>query len=98
MVYITKTGTAYHLDRNCTYLNPKIKTAPAQSVTDLRNASGGKYAPCGSCGAGGSGNQVYITDYGSSYHKRLECPGLKRTIYTVPLSEAGTRGRCSKCG
>ena len=98
MVYITKTGTAYHLDRNCTYLNPKIKTAPAQSVTDLRNASGGKYAPCGSCGAGGSGNQVYITDYGSSYHKRLDCPGLKRTIYTVPLSEVGGRGRCSKCG
>lgn len=98
MVYIAKTGTAYHLDRNCTYLNPKIESVPVQSVSDRRNASGGKYAPCGSCGAGGSGNQVYITDYGNSYHKRLDCPGLKRTIYTVPLSEVGGRGRCSKCG
>lgn len=98
MVYITRTGTVYHLDRNCTYLNPKIETVSAQSVSDRRNASGAKYAPCGSCGAGGGGGQVFITNYGSSYHKRLDCPGLKRTIYTVPLSEVGARGRCSKCG
>ncbi|MDE7360209.1 MAG: hypothetical protein K2N39_12460 [Lachnospiraceae bacterium] len=98
MVYITKTGTAYHMDRSCSYLNPKIETVSAQSVPDRRNASGAKYVPCGSCGAAGGGNQVYITSYGSSYHKRLDCPGLKRTIYTVPLSEAGARGRCSKCG
>lgn len=98
MVYITKTGTVYHTDRNCMYLNPKIETIPTQSVSERRNASGGKYAPCSSCGAGGAGNQVYITSYGSSYHKRLDCPGLKRTIYTVPLSEVGARRRCSKCG
>lgn len=98
MVYITKTGTVYHMDRNCTYLNPKIETVAAQSVSDRRNESGAKYAPCGSCGTGGSGNCVYITKHGSSYHKRLNCPGLKRTIYTVPLSETGARGRCSKCG
>lgn len=98
MVYITKSGSVYHLDRNCTYLNPKIETVSAQSVSDRRNASGAKYVPCGSCGAGGGADQVYITSYGSSYHKRLNCPGLKRTIYTVPLSEVGARGRCSKCG
>ena len=98
MVYITKTGTVYHLERNCAYLNPRIETVPAQSVDDKRNASGAKYARCGSCGAGGDSGQMFITDYGSSYHKRLDCPALKRTIYTVPLSEGGTRGRCSKCG
>lgn len=98
MVYITKSGTVYHPDRNCTYLNPKIETVSAQSVSDRRNASGAKYVPCGSCGAGGGADQVYITSYGSSYHRRLNCPGLKRTIYTVPLSEVGARGRCSKCG
>lgn len=98
MVYVTKTGTVYHLDRNCTYLNPKIEMVSAQSVSDRRNESGEKYAPCGSCGTYGSGNEVYITSYGSSYHKRLNCPGLKRTIYTVPLSEVGARGGCSKCG
>lgn len=98
MVYITKTGSVYHINRDCTYLNPKIESVSVESVSGRRNASGAKYAPCGSCGAGAGGNEVYITNYGSSYHKLLNCPGLKRTIYTVPLSEVGGRRRCSKCG
>ncbi len=98
MVYITKTGTVYHLNRGCTYLNPKTESVSVGAVAGRRNASGGKYAPCGICGAGEAGSEVYITNYGSSYHRQLNCPGLKRTIYTVPLSEVGTRGRCSKCG
>lgn len=97
MVYITETGTVYHLNRNCTYLNPAVEAASAGAVKDRRNSSGAKYAPCGLCGAF-SESEVYITQYGSSYHSRLNCPGLKRTIYTVPLSEVGGRGRCSKCG
>lgn len=98
MVYITETGTVYHLDRNCTYLNPKAETVPAESVSGRRNASGEKYAPCGFCGAITGGTEVYITTYGNNYHRILNCPGLKRTIYTVPLSKVGARGRCSKCG
>ncbi len=97
MVYITETGTVYHLNRNCTYLNPSVEAVSAGVVRERRNSSGAKYAPCGLCGAFSEG-EVYITYYGSSYHSRLNCPGLKRTIYTVPLSEVGGRGRCSKCG
>lgn len=98
MVYITETGTVYHMDRNCTYLNPKVEAVSAESIPGRRNASGAKYVSCGSCGAGIYSNVVYITSFGSSYHKMLNCPGLKRTIYTVPLSQVGARGRCSKCG
>jgi len=98
MVYITETGTVYHLNRGCTYLNPKVEAVPAEAVAGRRNASGARYAPCGICGAEEAANEVYITNYGSSYHRQLNCPGLKRTIYTVPLSEVGGRGRCSKCG
>lgn len=98
MVYITETGTVYHLDRNCTYLNPKVEAVSAEGMAGRRNASGGKYAPCGFCGSAVGGNSVYITNYGDRYHRMLNCPGLKRTIYTVPLSEVGARGRCSKCG
>lgn len=98
MVYITETGTVYHLNRDCSYLNPKVEAVDAGSVAGRRNASGGKYAPCGTCGGKTAGGEVYITNYGSSYHRLLNCPGLKRTIYTVPLSEVGGRGRCSKCG
>lgn len=98
MVYITETGTVYHLDRNCTYLNPKVEAVTAEGVDGRRNASGAKYAPCGSCGQEAEGREVYITYYGNSYHRLLNCPGLKRTIYTIPLSKVGARGRCSKCG
>lgn len=98
MVYITETGEVYHLDRNCTYLNPSVEAVSAESVSGRRNTSGAKYTACGFCGGAGGGKEVYITSYGSSYHRQITCPGLKRTIYTVPLSEVGTRRRCSKCG
>ncbi len=98
MVFITETGTVYHLDRNCSYLNPSVQSVPALTVDGRRNQSGGRYYPCGTCGAGTGLGQVFITGQGSSYHGRLDCPALKRTIYTVPLSQAGARGRCSKCG
>lgn len=97
MVYISETGIVYHLNRDCTYLNPAVETVSVDAVKNQRNESGAKYAPCGLCGAFPEG-EVYITHYGSSYHSRLNCPGLKRTIYTVPLSQVGGKGRCSKCG
>lgn len=98
MVYVTETGTVYHTDRNCSYLNPSVESVPAVTVQDKRNGSGGKYHACGICGADTAAGQVYITDEGSRYHGRIDCPGLKRTIYTIPLSQAGERRRCSKCG
>ena len=98
MVYITETGTVYHTDRNCTYLNPSVESVPAVIVREKRNQSGGKYYPCEICGTSVGMGQVYITKQGSSYHSRINCSGLKRTIYTVPLSQVGGRGRCSKCG
>lgn len=98
MVFITETGTVYHLDRNCAYLNPSVESVPAITVDGRRNQSGGKYYPCETCGAGTGVGQVYVTKQGSSYHSRIGCSALKRTIYTVPLSQVGGRGRCSKCG
>ncbi len=98
MVYITQTGTVYHTDRNCTYLNPSVKTVDAAAVDGLRNQTGGRYYSCGICGGSRAQGQVYITEQGSSYHSQINCSGLKRTIYTVPLSQVGGRGRCSKCG
>ena len=98
MVFITKSGTVYHLNRNCTYLNPSVQAVSAEAVKNLRNESGGRYHSCGSCGRAGAQGQVYITEYGDSYHSQINCSGLKRTIYTVPLSQVGARGRCSKCG
>ncbi len=98
MVYITETGTVYHLDRNCSHLNPSVEAVAAESIAERRNQSGGKYVSCERCGGSGIQETVYITTYGNSYHSNLTCSGLRRTIYTVPLSQAGGRGRCSRCG
>lgn len=97
MVYITETGTVYHTNRNCTYLNPSIESVAMTAIDSSRNQSGGRYYPCEICGRKGVSGTVYITNQGNSYHTRITCSGLKRTIYTVPLSEAGGRGQCSKC-
>lgn len=98
MVYITETGTVYHTDRNCTYLNPSISSVDAGTIEAQRNLSGRTYSPCAICGGLRGQSSVYITGQGTSYHSSITCSGLKRTIYTIPLSQAGGRGRCSKCG
>ena len=94
---VTQNGTVYHTNRNCTYLNPSIENILAGEIADRRNSSGAKYYPCEICGSKEPQGQVYITEYGSSYHCSIICSGLKRTIYTIPLSEVGGRGRCTKC-
>lgn len=97
MVYITETGSVYHTNRNCTYLNPSITAIEADAVDGVRNQYGAKYHPCERCVKNIVAGTLYITNQGSSYHTSVTCSGLKRTIYTIPLSQAGGRGKCSKC-
>lgn len=98
MVYVTETGTVYHTNRNCTYLNPSITSISSNEINGSRNQSGGKYYPCERCVHSIIPDIVYITNQGSSYHTSITCSGLKRTIYTIPLSKVGGKGKCSKCG
>lgn len=97
LVYITPDGTVYHKSTTCTYLKLSIAAVGKTVVENERNESGAKYYPCEECGSIEK-NTVYITDYGTRYHSSLRCSKLKRTILTVPLSEAGGRGACSRCG
>lgn len=98
-VYVTETGTVYHRDRMCHYLDLSIRIVNFEDIKGLRNKGGHKYYACGECVAGkNTGGTVYITDYGTAYHASLSCSGLKRTIYLIPLSDVGGRGPCSKCG
>lgn len=96
LVYITETGSVYHKSRNCSHLALSIRAVETDSLSVLRNDDGGKYYPCEHCGEG-SGFVVFLTDQGNRYHRSLSCSGLKRTIYTVSISEAGGRGPCSRC-
>ncbi len=64
----------------------------------LRNESGAIYGTCGLCGSENQENNVYITPTGGSYHKNLNCGGLKRTVSSVRLDELIGKGACQRCG
>ncbi len=96
IVYITETGVVYHLDYNCTYLDLSIRPISPGALDSARNGSGGKYHACEFCRPGRTG-ALYITTYGDRYHGSLSCSGLKRTVYSVPKSEAIGKGACSRC-
>ena len=96
-VYITRTGTAYHRNRDCSYLRLSIRSVDLNDVKNMRNNDGAKYYPCEICGRGASGS-VYITEDGNRYHSSLDCSGLKRTIMCVPISQVGGRHPCVRCG
>lgn len=80
-VYITQYGEVYHIEKMCSYLVRNIKAASLAEITDLRNASGGKYYPCSLCK--GASKIVYYTDYGDKYHASDSCYALQRTILKV---------------
>lgn len=98
-VYVTRSGSRYHLSANCSYLNLSTRKVLFSDLVNIRNAGGGKYYPCERCHPSHSG-AVYITDDGASYHSRNDCYSLRRTIRIIPIKEALDNGYspCSKCG
>lgn len=99
MVYVTDYGIVYHKDMYCTYLELSIHAALPEQIEDLRNQSGEKYYACKSCdGDLTQVQRIYITDYGNRYHTSLDCSGIKRNIYAIPMEDAYGLGGCPKCG
>lgn len=101
MVYVTETGRVYHRQLSCTYLKLSISEVYFDDLALLRNESGGRYKRCERCAKGvmiTGKKKVWITNYGEHYHVSSTCSGLKRSIRQIPLSEAGTRTPCHKCG
>lgn len=98
MVYMTPEGSVYHRSRDCTYLRLAVHTISSERLAEARNLSGGRYTSCEYCIKNHSiPASVYITDYGTSYHRSKKCQGLKRTVMAVPLSEVGGLRCCSRC-
>lgn len=101
IVYITDTGTVYHVSLDCTYLRPSLEEVRYGEVEHRRNESGERYRACEKCAASGQQGipqRVYITKYGNRYHFSVACPALTRGIRTIKKSEAAGRLPCSKCG
>lgn len=94
-VYITPTESVYHLSRECTHLKLSVKPAASERLkTDLK-----QYVPCGHCTEKKKKSSViYITEEGMCYHVKIDCSGLKRTVYMILKSQTGARNPCLRCG
>lgn len=98
MAYVTDYGEVYHMDKSCAFLDLSVRVCTKEEAERARSQNGAKYKECSYCKyLGDSARNVYITDYGEKYHFSLECKGLKRTIYTMPLLDVKEMGGCSKC-
>ena len=91
LVYVTTYGKVYHRTLNCCYLELSVRPATKEDAMQMN------YSICEYCAESAEANKVYITDYGEKYHYSLECQGIKRNIYTVPVSKVAGREGCSKC-
>lgn len=97
-VYITKTGRVYHTNAGCTHLVLSVSQVSYQEALSSRNNQGEKYDACEKCSKWGYRGSVYITKEGDCYHFERECPGLKRTVISVPISDVSGYRLCSRCG
>lgn len=99
MVYITASGTVYHLDTSCRHLDLTIRQTTWERSKKLRNRYGEKYYPCELCSGSSDGGVglVYLTDTGNRCHNNASCSGLKRTVRLVKKSEVPNLSQCKNC-
>ena len=98
MVYVTEHGEVYHRSTGCEHLKINVSCVEMSELDILRNKDGKKYKACEYCGGNIGAGTVFVTQYGDRYHSSVGCTGLKRKIYTIPISEVGGRRPCSSCG
>lgn len=98
VVYMTENGEVYHEDRNCTHLKLSIREVTRSEAESAKNQWGTSYSPCEKCKPEPSDWNLYITEEGVRYHSSVECPGLKRTVFSVPRSRAAGYRACLRCG
>ncbi len=96
-VYVTPTGSVYHLSASCHYLDLSIHSVSYSELSQKRNSSGSKYDRCAECASTGDFDTVYVTNYGTNWHSSLSCSGLKRTVVEHDISEVDGMRVCSKC-
>ncbi len=97
-VFVTEKGEAYHMNYNCTYLNPSVHRLPIEELNSARNKGGAKYYQCKRCKGKVTKGFVFITDYGTACHGDINCTEIKHNIRKVLYEEVkDTMRPCSKC-
>ena len=98
-VYITRTGTVYHLKDTCSYIKIVTSKVKYKEIEKLRNVNGSKYRPCLACVRTEMNNEdiVYVTSDGKRYHSNEKCSRIKREVTAIDISQVGTRTVCTKC-
>ena len=92
-VYLTPTQNVYHIRKDCSHLKITIQSVTANGTIQK------KYQPCGHCVRKKKpGAMVYITSEGDCYHMKIDCSGLKRTVYMVLKEQVKTKRACARCG
>ena len=85
IVYIGKNSTRYHRLRTCHYLYNDLKAVDSGAVGELRNESGGRYSPCGTCGGGSGGTGSGGTGSGGTGSGSM---GSSGTVYVMPYGSS----------
>lgn len=98
-VYITETGSVYHVSGNCSAIRISRREMVFGSLAGARNNSGGKYKPCERCASGETPAVIYVTSDGDRYHFKKDCSSLKRTVTRISKEEAVEKGyrACKRC-
>lgn len=98
IVYIAQSGTVYHTHKECSHIMLSVREVFG-IPEDLRNDSGAKYYPCETCCSSNPDKKAnyYITNDGNRYHIGRDCPGIKRIVKEIKLSEVGERRLCKRC-
>ena len=85
IVYIGKNSTRYHRLRTCHYLYNDLKAVDSGAVGELRNESGGRYSPCGTCGGGSGGTGSGGAGSGGTGSGSM---GSSGTVYVMPYGSS----------
>ncbi len=97
LVYVTETGEVYHTNAECTHLKLSIQQVGWWEMWQRKNMYGDQYSACEKCCNQPQTDCVYITEQGNCYHYVNNCPGLKRTIVCMTISEVGQMRLCQRC-
>lgn len=100
IVYVTASGSVYHLYKDCSYIKSIIDSCLLSSINSKRNSDGSKYYPCTLCCDEKSSEDVYVffTKYGTRYHSTSQCSNIKNNVFSISKEKAEQKyNLCSRC-